>query len=62
MEIIFVIVVIAMVVIAAGAYCVSQKKTFEKQLDTEEKRHAETLAEVKNAYEQRIEEAAQGIL
>ena len=56
MEIIFVIVVIAVVVIAAGAYCVSQKKTFEKQLDAEEKRHAETLAEVKNAYEQRIED------
>ena len=29
---------------------------YEKQLDTEEKRHAETLAEVKNAYEQRIED------
>ena len=56
MEIIFVIVVIAVVVIAAGAYCVSQKKTFEKQLDVEEKRHAETLTEVKNAYEQRIED------
>ena len=56
MEIIFVIVVIAVVVIAAGAYCVSQKKTFEKQLYVEEKRHAETLAEVKNAYEQRIED------
>ena len=56
MEIVFVIVVIAVVVIAAGAYCVAQKKTFEKQLDAEEKRHAETLAEVKNAYEQRIED------
>ena len=56
MEIIFVIVVIAVVVIAAGAYCVSQKKTFEKQLNVEEKRHAETLSEVKNAYEQRIED------
>ena len=56
MEIVFVIVVIAVVFIAAGAYCVSQKKTFEKQLDVEEKRHAETLAEVKNAYEQRIED------
>lgn len=56
MEIIFVIVVIAVVVIAAGAYCVSQKKTFEKQLDVEEKRHAETLTEVKGAYEQRIED------
>ena len=56
MEIVFVIVVIAVVVIAAGAYCVSQKKTFEKQLNAEEKRHAETLAEVKNAYEQRIED------
>ena len=56
MEIIFVIVVIAVVVIAAGAYCVAQKKTFEKQLNAEEKRHAETLAEVKNAYEQRIED------
>ena len=56
MEIVFVIVVIAVVVIAAGAYCVAQKKTFEKQLNAEEKRHAETLAEVKNAYEQRIED------
>ena len=56
MEIIFAIIVIVAVVIAAGAYCVAQKKTFEKQLNAEEKRHAETLAEVKNAYEQRIED------
>ena len=56
MEIVLIIVVIAVVVITAGAYCVSQKKTFEKQLDTEEKRHAETMTEVKSAYEQRIED------
>ncbi|WP_288287321.1 DNA recombination protein RmuC [uncultured Prevotella sp.] len=56
MEIILAIIVIVAVVIAAGAYCVAQKKTFEKQLNAEEKRHAETLAEVKNAYEQRIED------
>ena len=56
MEIVFAIIVIVAVVIAAGAYCVAQKKTFEKQLNAEEKRHAETLAEVKNAYEQRIED------
>ena len=56
MEIVFAIIVIVAVVIAAGAYCVVQKKTFEKQLNAEEKRHAETLAEVKNAYEQRIED------
>ena len=56
MEIILAIIVIVAVVIAAGAYCIAQKKTFEKQLNAEEKRHAETLAEVKNAYEQRIED------
>ena len=56
MEIVFAIIIIVAVVIAAGAYCVAQKKTFEKQLNAEEKRHAETLAEVKNAYEQRIED------
>ena len=56
MEIVYAIIVIVAVVIAAGAYCVAQKKTFEKQLNAEEKRHAETLAEVKNAYEQRIED------
>ena len=56
MEIILAIIVIVAVVIAAGAYCVVQKKTYEKQLDVEEKRHAETLTEVKNAYEQRIED------
>ena len=56
MEIVLVIVVIAVVIIAACAYCVAQKKTFEKQLDTEEKRHAETMTEVKDAYEQRIED------
>ena len=56
MEIVFAIIVIVAVVIAAGAYCIAQKKTFEKQLNAEEKRHAETLAEVKNAYEQRIED------
>ena len=39
----------------AGAYCVVQKKTYEKQLDVEEKRHAETLAEVKNAYEKQLD-------
>ena len=32
------------------------KNAYEKQLDTEEKRHAETLVEVKGAYEQRIED------
>ena len=32
------------------------KNVYEKQLDTEEKRHAETLVEVKGAYEQRIED------
>ena len=56
MEIILAIIVIVAVVIAAGAYCVAQKKTFEKQLNAEEKRHAETLVEVKGAYEQRIED------
>ena len=56
MEIILAIIIIVAVVIAAGAYCVAQKKTFEKQLNAEEKRHAETLAEVKNAHEQRIED------
>ena len=56
MEIVFAIIVIVAVIIAAGAYCIAQKKTFEKQLNAEEKRHAETLAEVKNAYEQRIED------
>ena len=56
MEIVFAIIVIVAVVIAAGAYCVAQKKTFEKQLNAEEKRHAETLVEVKGAYEQRIED------
>ena len=56
MEIVLFIVVIAVVIIAACAYCVAQKKTFEKQLDTEEKRHAETMTEVKDAYEQRIED------
>lgn len=56
MEIVFAIIVIVAVIIAAGTYCVVQKKTYEKQLDVEEKRHTETLAEVKNAYEQRIED------
>ena len=56
MEIVFAIIVIVAVIIAAGAYCVAQKKTFEKQLNAEEKRHAETLVEVKGAYEQRIED------
>ena len=55
MEIVFAIIVIVAVVIAAGAYCVAQKKTFEKQLNAEEKRHAETLAEVKNAYEKQLD-------
>ena len=55
MEIVFAIIVIVSVIIAAGAYCVVQKKTYEKQLDVEEKRHAETLAEVKNAYEKQLD-------
>ena len=55
MEIILAIIVIVAVAIAAGAYCVVQKKTYEKQLDVEEKRHAETLTEVKNAYEKQLD-------
>ena len=55
MEIILAIIVIVAVVIAAGAYCVAQKKTYEKQLDVEEKRHAETLTEVKNAYKKQLD-------
>ena len=55
MEIILAIIVIVAVIIAAGAYCVVQKKTYEKQLDVEEKRHAETLTAVKKAYEKQLD-------
>ena len=35
--------------------CGENEKTYEKQLDVEEKRHAETLSEVKNAYEKQLD-------
>ena len=48
--------VVIVALIAVLIYHFSQKKYFEKQLETETKRHAETMAEVKGAYEQRIED------
>ena len=48
--------VVIVALIAVLVYHFSQKKYFEKQLETETKRHAETMAEVKGAYEQRIED------
>ena len=54
MEVYIIFAVIIIASIAAAVYFFSQKKYFERQVETEAKRHAETLTEVKGAYEQRI--------